>query len=68
MKAHEAIAILESLDPNSEVTLTIGVTYPKTLPSIPKWQGVPMYPPQTRDYWVSKEVITPFTVSCGTVH
>jgi hypothetical protein len=64
MKAHEATAILESLDPNCEVTLTIGAAQPKLMPNIPKWHGVPMYPPQIRDYWVSKDANPPFTVTC----
>jgi hypothetical protein len=68
MKAHEAIAILESLDPNCEVTLTIGAAQPKTVPNIPKWNGIPMYPPQTREIWVKDPLTPPFTVTCKAIH
>jgi hypothetical protein len=66
MKAHEAIAILESLDPNREVTLTIGAAQPKTMRNLPKWQGLPVYPYQ--DSLINKDFNPPFTVTCGTVH
>ena len=69
MKAHEAIAILEALDPNYEVTLTLGNTYPKTLPNIPKWSGTPVYPPNHRDYWIKTDKFSPpFEITCGPIN
>lgn len=63
MKASEAIAILESLDPNYEVTLTLGTNQPKRLPDIPKWNGTPMYPP-VQPHWMTKELTSPYTITC----
>ena len=66
MKAHEAIAILEALDPNYEVTLILGTTYPKTLPNIPKWNTTPVYPTGPRDYWIKEDEFNPpFEITCG---
>ena len=43
MKAHEAIAILESLDPSREVTLTIGAATPKDYERMPNWKQTAPY-------------------------
>lgn len=65
MKASEAIAILESLDPSYEVTLTLGTNQPKRLPDIPKWNGTPMYPPRfDHNSWPTQTPIPPYTITC----
>lgn len=45
MKASEAIAILESLDPNHEVTLVLGNRAKQTFPQNPNWN-------HAQPYWV----------------
>ena len=62
MKAHEAIAILESLDPSTEVTLLLG-PYTKHLAEFG--------PNPCRDYavptpkFVPQNPIPPYTITCG---
>ena len=65
MRASEAIAILEALDPSYEVTLILG-SAPNRLPNIPKWNTTPVYPPNTRDYWIKTDKFSPpFEITCG---
>lgn len=50
MKAWEALEILEGLDPNVEVMLTIGsAKKSKDFPQVPRYE---YYPPAGQPYWV----------------
>lgn len=68
MKAWEAQQIIDSLDPQTEVTLTIGRKQATSPGSLPKWAQMPnsYANPQwviDKDQWPSKSEIT-----CKTVH
>lgn len=64
MKAHEAISILEGVDPQSEVTLTIGRTRQTSKEPWPYREhvGTPMY--RTYPAYVPDVTFAPNTVVC----
>lgn len=71
MKAWEARDLLDSIDPNQDVTLTIGRQRPKTQEPWPyQWHvGSPMYRQYPR--WVESDYYPPVpfnTITCKTVH
>jgi hypothetical protein len=65
MKAHEAIAILKSLDPSTEVTLLLG-PYTKHLAEfgpLPSRQEPPYIVPT----WVPRDLVPSYRITCGTM-
>lgn len=58
MKVWEAIAMLEAMDPNKEVTVTIGRQF-KIIKDDPTYGGTPNQP-----YWYPNYSFPPNTITC----